>query len=74
MKISKLINEMNAGEAVDWLIENEPKFAIVPRELTKDMRVAFHESIEDHENCNEDKGSPDDQWDSMIEAHESVDG
>ncbi len=71
MKIGKLINEMHAGEAVDWLIENELKFAIVPRELTKDMRIAFHKSMEYHENCNEAKGYPDDQWDAMIEEYEA---
>ena len=43
-------------------------FAVVPRSLNRDMRIAYHESIERHEDCQEDLGCPDDQWTAMIEA------
>ena len=50
---------------------NEANFAVVPRKLTKGMRIAYHESIERHENCESVIGCPDDQWVAMIEQYES---
>jgi hypothetical protein len=46
-------------------------FAVVPRKLTKGMRIAYHESIERHEDCEEVIGCPDDQWAVMIKQYES---
>ena len=46
-------------------------FAVVPRKLTKGMRIAYHESIERHENCEDVIGCPDDQWAVMIKQYES---
>jgi hypothetical protein len=51
---------------------DKDNFAVVPRSLSRDMRIAYHESIERHEDCQEDLGCPDDQWTAMLEAHEAL--
>jgi hypothetical protein len=51
---------------------DEDNFVVVPRSLNRDMRIAYHESIERHEDCEEYLGCPDDQWTSMIEAYEAL--
>ena len=48
---------------------NEGNFVVVPRSLKRDMRIAYHESIERHEDCQEYLGCPDGQWTAMIEAY-----
>lgn len=69
MTIKQLLN-LDNGSAIEWLIENQYDFAIVPRVPTKEIRMAFHESMDDFNNGVEDVGSPDDQWKVMIEEWE----
>ena len=69
VKLQERIAELE--EIVKALKEQERdkhNFAVVPRSLNRDMRIAYHESIERHEDCQEDLGCPDDQWTAMIEA------
>lgn len=72
MKISKMIEQMDMGAMVQWLIDNQYNFDIVPVRPTKEMRRAFHNSLEKHENGEECHGSPDDQWLAMLNEHKSV--
>lgn len=71
MKIEDLLN-MENGEAIPWLEKNKNSIALVPRELTLEIRKAFHESHEDCEEGNEIEGSPDDEWAAMINVIEST--
>ena len=64
MKIEDLL-DMDAQTAIEWLIENQYEYAIVPREPTKAMRRAYHAASEEWE-IGGTKGSPDYQWDEMI--------
>jgi hypothetical protein len=50
---------------------DKANFAVVPRKLTKGMRIAYHESIERHEDCEDIIGCPGDMWAVMIKQYES---
>lgn len=66
--INRLTNEIAEFEKE----LDKDNFAVVPRSLSRDMRIAYHESIEKHEDCQENLGCPDDQWTAMLEAHEGL--
>lgn len=61
--ISQLIN-MDACQAIDWLIENRHKFEIVPVELNEGICKAFHEADDIVEEGFYE--SPDHQWEAML--------
>lgn len=63
--------DMDMGDLIDWIEKNGRDFALVPRELTVEMRHAFHDSIHKHKQGNEMEGTPDDQWDAMIKCWET---
>ena len=71
MDINKLM-EMDMSQAVEWLVENKERFALVPRNLSREMRLADHESMERHEDGQAYIGCPDDQWTVMIEKYEAT--
>jgi len=41
-------------------------YRLVPEKLTREVRQAFHESMERHEDGDEIEGCPDDQWNAML--------
>lgn len=68
MNISKLL-QMDMGSAIDWLIDNQDSFALVPKVPTMDMCEAFHEAQEEWEDGN-GLESPDHQWGAMLATYE----
>ena len=67
MILSKLL-KMDMGEVVDWLIENQNDFEIVPCEPTVEMRETYHNVQERfEEDCIGE--SPDSHWSAMIHTH-----
>jgi len=57
------------GEPEAWLATSKNKgWKLVPIELTRDMRMAFHEAHELFEDGEEVEGSPDDEWRAMLDA------
>jgi hypothetical protein len=71
MKIPDLLN-MDCGACIDWLEKNQHDIVLVPRELTKPIRDAFHDSMYDFHEGNEVEGCPDDQWAAMIRVIEQT--
>ena len=71
MKLSRMLDRMDEAMLIKWIKENQYDFDIVPVKPTKEMRQAFHESLEEHENGEECFGSPDDQWLAMLNANTS---
>lgn len=69
MTMEQLINSF-AGEAIDWLIENQYDYALVPRMPTEAMCEAFHEAQDEWEDGN-GLESPDCQWEAMLKAYEA---
>ena len=67
MNLRQLV-DMDMGSAVDWLIENQYDFALVPKEPTEAMCQAFHQAQDDFEEGGVD--SPDHQWNAMLKTYE----
>lgn len=72
MKISKLFDHYDEQAVLKLLKEKQYDFDIVPVRPTKEMRAAFHDSLEKHERGEESFGSPDDQWLSMLNEHKAI--
>lgn len=66
MILSQLV-DLDTGSAIDWIIENQYKFELVPVEPTMEMREAYHEAQERYEDC--DGEAPDSHWRAMIQTH-----
>lgn len=66
MQLKDMLNS-DMGDVIDWIEKNQHDFVIVPRELTRKARQAYHDSIERHEDCQGIKGCPDDQWDVLLD-------
>lgn len=66
MKIKEIVNDMPAGEAVDWLIENQDNFVLISkREYEKLLgRDAFLEALQ---------AAGVDNWEGYCEAQEILD-
>lgn len=73
MQLKDMLNS-DVGDVIDWIEKNQHDFVVVPRELTPDARRAYHDSIERHENCESNKGCPDDQWDVLLDKLTNVKG
>ncbi|GIU39129.1 hypothetical protein TUM4637_40810 [Shewanella hafniensis] len=67
MNLQQLV-EMDMGSAVDWLIENQYDFALVPKKPTEAMCEAFHQAQEEWDEGGVD--SPDHQWNAMLKTYE----
>jgi hypothetical protein len=71
MRVSRLIDLADMGAVAQWLVDNQHDFDIVPRTPTKQMRGAFHASMDDHNDGIEYVGCPDDQWTAMLNVHDN---
>lgn len=71
MKIADLL-QMQMGDAIDWLEKYQHDIVLAPRELTTEIRIAFHDSMEKHEDGEEIEGCPDDQWNAMVDVIEAT--
>jgi hypothetical protein len=67
----KMLQQANIKIAELEKERDKANFAVVPRKLTKGTRIAYHESIERHEDCEEVSGCPGDMWAVMIKQYES---
>lgn len=72
MKISRLFDLYDEQAVLKLLKEKQYDFDIVPVRPTKEMRNAFHDSLERHEHGEERFGSPDDQWLAMLNEHKAI--
>ena len=72
MKLSNLFDKYDEQAVIKLLKENQYNFDVVPVKPTREMRKAFHESLEKHEQGEESFGSPDDQWLAMLNEHKAI--
>ena len=68
MMIMSELLKMDMGQAIDWLIENQNNFELVPTTPSVEMREAYHDTQERfEEECIGE--SPDSHWSAMIHTH-----
>lgn len=71
MQLKDMLNS-DIDQVIEWIINNQHDYVIVPRELNSEIREEFHQAQEDWDNGDTEECSPDHQWKAMLNCIENT--